>query len=156
MPLFDPSLATRRKLKAGLVVAGALAGFVFGLILTRLGKIVAGAPPATIGNYLWNAVFLAVMAGICSPILSWAFLQRAPLWRTILEPLIWMAAGGAAAVTLGVPVLILILPPIGLAVSIWNLRRRYPDHGVLPSHLDETPRLHSANAPVAESPPPRP
>jgi hypothetical protein len=126
--MLDPQFATRRRLKVGLVVAGALAGFLFGLILTRLGKIVAGAPPATVGNYLWNAAVFAILAGVCNPIISWSFLRRVPLWRTLVEPLVWAAAGGAAAVTVGVPALLLLLPPVGIAIGVLNLRRQYPDN----------------------------
>ncbi|HEY4320741.1 MAG TPA: hypothetical protein VGM77_06115 [Gemmatimonadales bacterium] len=125
MPLLDPHLATRRRLKVGLIVAGALAGALFGVVLTRLGKIVAGAPPATMANYLWNATVFGVMAGILSPLMTWSVLRRVPLWRTIIEPLVWASAAAAAVVVVGVPVLILILPPVGLAIGFVNLERRY-------------------------------
>lgn len=61
MPLLDPHFATRRHLKVGLVVVGALAGAAFGVALTILGKIVAGAPPATMSNYIWNAAVFGVV-----------------------------------------------------------------------------------------------
>jgi predicted transporter len=131
--LFDPSLATRRWLKLGLTVGGALAGAAFGIALTRLGKIVADAPPATLGNYAWNAAVFGVIAGIVSPIVSWTALRRAPLWRTVVEPLAYALAGGCIAVVLGVPALLLLLPPVGLALGFVGLQRRYPDPHVLPS-----------------------
>jgi hypothetical protein len=126
MPLFNPYFATRRRLRIGLVIAGAFGGVVFGIILTRLGKIATGAPPATLANYAWNAAVFGLLAGIISPIISWSALQRVPLWRTIAEPLIAAAAAGATAVILGLPVLLLLLPPVGLALGFLNLRRRYP------------------------------
>lgn len=133
MRLFDPAFATRRWLKVGLTFGGALAGALFGIVLTRLGKIVAGAPPATMSNYARNATVFGVMAGIVTPVVSWATLRRVPLWRTVVEPLGYAIAGGAAAVVVGVPVLILVLPPVGLFAGFAGLARRYPDSQIVPS-----------------------
>ncbi len=132
MPLLDPHFATRRRLKAMLVVAGGSAGFVFGTILTRLAKIAAGAPPATFGEYAWNGAWFAALAAVVSPIVSWSFLRRAPLWRTIVEPLLWAVAAVTTALIVGAPVLILMLPPVGLTLGFLNLRRRYPDRPQAP------------------------
>ena len=122
---------TRRLLQVGLVITGAVAGAVFGLVLTRLGKIATGAPPATLANYAWNAGVFAVMSAVVSPLITWHALRRVPLWRTVTEPLLSAVAGGCAAVVLGVPVLILVLPPVGLALGFLNLQRRYPDQPAL-------------------------
>ena len=97
-----PRSATRLWLKVSLAVAGALAGAVFGVVLTKLGKIVAGAPPATFDNYLWNAAVFGVLAG------------------------------GVLAILVGIPVLILIGPPAGLALGFLRLRERYPEPNPLP------------------------
>jgi hypothetical protein len=78
MSLFTKLFTTRRMLQLSLVVAGAASGAVFGVILTRLGKIAAGAPPATLDNYLWNAAVFGVMAGVLSPLITWSALRRAP------------------------------------------------------------------------------
>src|SRR5690348_11193343 len=112
MPFFDPIYSTRRWLTVGLTVSGMVAGAAFGLVLTRLGKLVAGAPPATIGNYVWNATVFGVLAGIVSPIVSWSALRRVPLWRTVAEPLAYAVAGGTAALVVGSGALLLTLPPI--------------------------------------------
>jgi MFS family permease len=125
MPLLDPYFATRRRLKVGLTIAGFLGGATFGLAMTRLGKIVAEAPPATLGNYAWNAAVFGVMAAIVSPMISWSTLRRVPLWRTIVEPLAYAVAGATAAVLFSVPVLILVLPPLGLAFGFKRLEQRY-------------------------------
>lgn len=127
MPPFRNPSSTRRLLQIGLVAAGFVAGAVFGVVLTRLGKIVAGAPPATFDNYVWNAVVFGLMAAVVSPLVTWSGLRRVPLWRTIAEPLVAAIAGGCVAVIVNVPVLILFLPPLGLALGFANLRRRYPD-----------------------------
>ena len=127
MPLLDPHFATRRRLKASLAIAGGSAGFVFGVILTRFAKLVASAPPATLGEYMWNGAWFATLAAVVSPVISWSFLRRAPFWRTVVEPLAWAVAAGTAALIVGVPVLILMLPPVGLTLGFLNLRRRYPD-----------------------------
>ncbi len=138
MRIFDHHLSTRRFLQIGLVVAGAVTGAVFGLVLTRLGKIATGAPPATLANYLWNAAVFAAIAAVVSPMVTWSELRRVPLWRTLVEPLAAAVAGGCAAVILGVPALILVLPPVGLALGFANLRRRYPD----PSAVNTLPASH--------------
>lgn len=132
MPLFDKRVTTRHWLQVGLTISGALAGAAFGVILTRLGKIAAGAPPATLANYAWNAAVFGIVAGVVSPLVTWSALRRVPLWRTIVEPLAYAVAGGCAAVVFGVPVLILALPPAGLLFGFAQLRRRYPDRDALP------------------------
>ena len=133
MHLFSPALATRRWLKVGMAIGGAISGIMFGIVLTRLGKIVAGAPSATLANYALNAAVFGVAAGIISPTLSWSELRRAPLWRTVVEPLAYALAGGAAAVVMGSGVLLLALPPLGLALGYVRLHHRYPDRRALPT-----------------------
>jgi hypothetical protein len=135
MNILKQPTRTRRLLQFGLVVAGAVAGAVFGLVLTRLGKIATGAPPATLANYVWNAAVFGAMAAVVSPLVTWSELRRVPLWRTVVEPLAAAVAGGCAAVILGVPVLILVGPPVGLLLGFVNLRRRYPDR----VNVDELP-----------------
>jgi hypothetical protein len=142
-------LRTRRLLQFGLVVAGAVAGALFGVVLTPLGKIVTAAPPATLANYAWNAAVFGALAAIVSPLITWTELRRAPLWRTVAEPLVAAVAGGGLAVMLGVPLLILVLPPLGLGLGFANLRRRYPDT-VADNRLapdPETPRVTGAPGP---------
>jgi hypothetical protein len=131
MRVFNPYFTTRRWLQVGVTVAGVVAGAAFGVILTRLGKIVAGAPPATIGNYAWNAAVFGVLAGVVSPLVTWSALRSVPLWRTIAVPLISAVAGGCVAVIVGAPVLILVLPPVGLALGFAHLHRRYPERHAL-------------------------
>jgi uncharacterized membrane protein HdeD (DUF308 family) len=125
MSVFDHYFATRRNLKIGLAVAGAVAGAIFGVALTVAGKIVAGAPPATLANYAWNAGIFAVMAGIVSPIVTWSALRRAPLWRTVVEPLVLAVAGAATGVVVSSPVLLFVLPPVGLALGFIHLGRAH-------------------------------
>ena len=127
MPIFDPYFATRRRLKFGLTIAGIVAGVAFGIMLTGLGKLVTGAPPAAAANYWWNATIFGILAGVVSPLVTWSVLRRAPLWRTIFEPLALAVAGGTTALLVGVPVLLLVLPPAGLALGFAHLHRRYPE-----------------------------
>ena len=102
------------------------------------GKIVTGAPPATLANYAWNAAVFAAMAGIVGPLVSWTALRRVPLWRTVVEPLGYALAGGAVAVVLAVPTLLLILPPMGLALGFIRLHSRYPESQALLSPRPST------------------
>lgn len=127
MTLFDPNFATHRRIKLALSIAGAVAGAVFGIILTPLGKIAAGAPPATFANYAWNAAVFAAVSAVVSPVVSWSSLRRVPLWRTVVEPLGLAVAGGTLAVVSGASVLILALPPAGLVLGFVHLQRRYPE-----------------------------
>jgi hypothetical protein len=126
MALFDPNFATRRRLKIGLVVAGVAAGTLFSIALTIFGKIVAGAPPATLENYAINAMWFGALAGIVSPLVTWSALRRAPLWRTIVEPLALAVAGCAIGVAVGSAVLFFLLPPAGLVLGFVHLGRVYP------------------------------
>jgi hypothetical protein len=123
--------STNRWLKLGLAIGGAVAGAAFGVVLTRLGKIITGAPPATLANYAWNATVFGLLAGVVSPIVSWSALRRVPLWRTFVEPLAYAIAGGSVAVIVGIPVLLLVLPPVGLGLGFVRLHRRYTDSRVL-------------------------
>jgi hypothetical protein len=115
-----------RRLKFGLAIAGIAAGTLFGVVLTVFGKIVAGAPPATLANYAWNATLFGVMAGVVAPVVTWSELRRVPLWRTIVEPLGLAVAGGALGVLVGSEILFLALPPAALIAGFALLRRRYP------------------------------
>lgn len=58
MPLLDPQFSTRRRLKAVLTFAGVVAGAVFGIALTRIGKIATGAPPAMVPAPIGLGLFL--------------------------------------------------------------------------------------------------
>jgi hypothetical protein len=88
---------------------------------------VSGAPPATLSNYAWNAMVFGLLSAVVSPVMSWSALRRAPLWRTIAEPLVLAVVGASAAVFTGVLPLLLILPPVGLALGFADLQHRYPD-----------------------------
>ena len=117
----DPARPTRRWITAGLMFGGAVAGAVVGLALTMLGKIVAGAPPADMANYLWNAgVFAAVGAGM-APVVTWSALRRVPLWRTIAEPLLASVIGATIGVALGSGTAFLLLAPLGAAAAVARL-----------------------------------
>lgn len=127
MALFSPYFTTRRLLQAGLVVAGVLAGAVLGIMLTRFGKIAAGAPPADLANYLWNATVFGVLSGVVTPMVTWSTLRNVPLWRTIAEPLGLAFAGGGLAIVIGIAPLVLLLPLTGLVAGVVHLQRRYPE-----------------------------
>ncbi len=118
---------SRRTFRVNLVLAsfGAVCGALAAIPITALGKLVAGAPPATMSNYLWNVGVFAAMAAIGSPFLTWTALRRVPLWRAIGEPAVGAVAGGAVALALGAPVAFLLLLPIGIGAATWRLHREY-------------------------------
>jgi hypothetical protein len=117
----DKYFATRRWLKVGLVIAGAVAGGIVGVAVTYLGKIVAGAPPATMANYLINLRIFALVGAVFTPVVIWSGLQRVPLWRTVLEPLAAGILGAAVGVALGSGILFLVLIPVGMAGAATRL-----------------------------------
>lgn len=117
----DSYFATRRRLKVGLVIAGAIGGAIIGAALTLLGKIVAGAPPATAANYAWNMAVFGLMGAVVSPVVTWSALRQVPLWRAVVEPLVAGAAGAAVGVLVGSGLALLILTPVGIAAAILRL-----------------------------------
>jgi hypothetical protein len=134
----------RSRVTVGLIAAGAVAGALFGVVLTIFGKILGGAPSADFANYVWNATVFGILAGIFSPLVTWAALRRAPLWRTVAEPLALAVAGGALGMAVGSGVLFLALPPAGLALGFAHLSRKYPqepigDQEVLPRPQAQLP-----------------
>lgn len=124
-PYLKRFFATRRHLKAGLVIAGLVSGAVVGAAITVLGKIVAGAPPATLSNYLINMCWFGAFGAIIGPVVTWTALRRAPLWRTVLEPLLAGIAGAAIGVALGSTGLFLALIPIGVGAAATRLAFAY-------------------------------
>jgi len=121
----DEFYGTRRRLRIGLVITGAISGALGGAALTVLGKIVAGTPPATLPNYVWNMVVFGVIGAVLSPVVTWSALRNAPLWRTIYEPLLAGIAAATVGVLAGSGVLFLTLAPIGVAAAILRLNYAY-------------------------------
>lgn|SRR5512146_931255 len=117
----DPARPVRRWITVGLTLGGALAGAGIGLVLTVLGKIVAGAPPATAANYLWNATAFGVMGAVVAPLVTWSALRAVPLWRTIVEPLVASVIGAGVGVLLGSGVAFLVLTPAAGAAAVARL-----------------------------------
>lgn len=117
----DPARGTRRRITAGLVIGGALAGAAVGMVLTPLGKIVAGAPPADPANYLWNAGAFAVLGACVGPVVTWSALRNVPFWRTIAEPLAGSLLGAGIGVLLGSGAAFLALIPVGAAAAAARL-----------------------------------
>ena len=124
---FDPARRVRRRITLWLAVAGAAAGAVVGLALTVLGKIVAGAPPATLANYAWNAAVFGTIGALLVPTVTWAGLRRVPLWRAVLEPLAAAVAGAGIGVLLGSGLLFLVLVPVAATAAVARLAHAYRD-----------------------------
>ncbi len=131
-PYLRRFFATRQRLKTGLVIAGLVSGAIVGAAATVLGKILAGAPPATLSNYLINMSWFAAFGVLIGPVVVWTALRRAPLWRTVLEPLVAGITGAAIGVALGSPALFLVLIPIGVGAAATRLGFAYREK--LPVH----------------------
>jgi hypothetical protein len=128
----SPTAVLKVRLTIALVFAGAGAGAAAGAVLTVLGKVVAGAPPATPANLAWNMAVFALAAAVVSPLVTWSAFRRVPLWRTVLEPLAGVIAGAGIAVALGSGVLLLLLLPAGLVAAMLRLGHRYADRSAAP------------------------
>ena len=120
-PYMQQYFATRWRLRLGLIIAGVVGGAIVGAALTILGKIVTGAPPATIPNYVWNIVAFGLFGAVIGPIVTWSALRRVPLWRTMIEPVVAGVAGAAIGVAVGSPVLFLALLPVGIIAAVTRL-----------------------------------
>ena len=129
----DPARATRWRITLGLVVAGALAGAVVGVGFTVLGKMVAGAPPADAANYRWNAMVFGVVGAFVGPLVTWSALRRAPLWRTVTEPLVGALVGAGIGMLIGSGVLFLLLTPLGAGAAVLRLERRHRGRALPPA-----------------------
>jgi hypothetical protein len=117
----DPAGVTRVGITLGLVLGGALAGAVAGVVLTPLGKMVAGAPPADLANFLWNAGAFAAIGAFAAPTVIWSALRHVPLWRAVAEPLMGALMGAAVGALLGSGPAFLLLVPLGAAAAAARL-----------------------------------
>ena len=71
-----------------LMLLGAMAGALGSVVMTVVGKVLAGAEPADIATYLWNLRVFAAIGAVLGPVLGWGALRRVPLWRAGLEPMV--------------------------------------------------------------------
>ena len=124
-PYMKRYFATRRRLKVGLFAAGVCGGALIGMVLTVFGKVVTGAPPATMSNFLVNAGWFSLFGAIIGPAVTWSALRNVPLWRTVMEPLAAGVAGAAIGVAVGSPTLFLALVPVGIGASVARLSYSY-------------------------------
>lgn len=84
----------------------------------------AGAPPATLANSVWNMVAFGLMGAVASLVVIWIMLRRVPLWRTIIEPLAAGIAGATIGVLMGSAMLFLVLTPLGIGAAVLGLSQR--------------------------------
>lgn len=113
------------RITLGLVAAGFVTGAVIGVVLTVIGKIVAGAPPADLANHVWNATVFGVIGAVAAPFVTWSALRRVPLWRVVAEPLLGGIAGAAVGALIGPVFGFLVLAPIGVVAAVARLERVY-------------------------------
>ena len=120
---------------------GAVCGALAAIAITAFGKLITGAPPATVSNYLWNVGAFAIIAAIGSPFLTWSALRRVPVWRAITEPALGALAGGAVALAFGMPIAFLLLMPVGIGVAAWRLQHVFRERiALMPPSLPAAER----------------
>lgn len=113
------------RITLGLVAAGFVAGAVIGVVITFIGKIVTGAPPADLANHVWNAVAFGTIGAVMAPFVTWSAMRRVPLWRAVAEPLLGGIAGAAVGALIGSGIGFLFLAPIGAVAAVARLERVY-------------------------------
>lgn len=121
-----------------LVALGAVVGVLAAIPLTWIGKLIAGAPDATVANYLWNMRAFGMMGAMFGPILGWSALRRVPLWRAALEPAAGAVLGATIGMLFGSGGLMLLLAATGVTLTAWRLNRVYREPALLAQ--PETPR----------------
>ena len=106
---------------------GAVGGAVTAVALNLLSSVAAGEAgvPGWL-RYQFNVAGLSVIGAIIAPVVSWAMLRTAPIWRAVVQPsAAALAAGGLAMVV--APYFVLIAIPAAAAWASWHLHRRYPE-----------------------------
>lgn len=121
-----------------LAVLGGVVGALAAIPLTWVGKVLSGAPPADLANYLWNMRVFGIMGALFGPMLAWSSLRNVPLWRAALEPAIGALAGAALGMLTGADSLFVMGAALGLALPVWRLNRVYRAQGQLPESADPT------------------
>lgn len=116
-----------------LAVIGAVVGALAAIPLTWVGKVLSGAPPADLANYLWNMRVFGIMGALFGPMLAWSSLRHVPLWRAALEPAIGALVGAALGMATGSGALFLLGAAAGLALPAWRLNRLYRHRQALPA-----------------------
>jgi|CXWL01.1.fsa_nt_gi hypothetical protein len=110
-----------------LAILGAVVGALASIPLTWVGKLIAGAPPATFVNYLWNMRAFSFIGAMFGPVLAWSSLRIVPLWRAALEPAIGAVIGAALGMMTGSGGLLVLGAAVGVALPAWRLNRVYRD-----------------------------
>jgi hypothetical protein len=132
---------------------GGIAGALVSIPITWLGKIVGGAPPATLANYIWNMRVLGVMGAVIGPIVMWSALPRVPLWRAVVEPMSACVLAALAGAILGSGFLFLGLPILAIALASWRLNHEFREPPSLLSPPDVEARPSLVDPARSSSPP---
>ncbi len=122
-------------------LVGGIAGALVSVPITWLGKAVAGAPPATWANYMWNMRVLGVMGAVIGPMVMWSALPRVPLWRAVVEPMSACVLAALTGAILGSGFLFLGLPVLAIALASWRLNYAYREPPSLLSPDDNSLKL---------------
>jgi hypothetical protein len=108
-----------------LAVLGGVVGGLAAIPLTWVGKVLSGAPPADLANYLWNIRAFGIIGAMFGPVLAWSSLRSVPLWRAALEPAAGAVIGAALGMATGSGAMFLLGTAAGVALPAWRLNRVY-------------------------------
>jgi hypothetical protein len=120
---------------------GGMAGALVSIPITWLGKVVTGAPPATMANYVWNMRAFGIMGAVIGPAVMISALPRVPLWRAVTAPMVACVLGALTGAILGSGYLFLALPVLGITLATWRLNYAWREPRVLIEHHDDLPEL---------------
>jgi hypothetical protein len=140
-----PTERTRAALRitALLMLLGAMAGALLSVPMTIVGKLMAGAAPADVANYLWNLRAFAILGAVAGPVLGWTSLRRVPLWRAALEPAVAGLLGAVAGFLIGTDFGFLAGSTLGIALA--TVRLNHVHRGAIadaPAHELAPPAGH--------------
>lgn len=121
----EPSGRSVLRVTLLLMALGAVMGALAAIPLTMIGKVIAGADPATFANYLWNARAFGIMGALTGPLIAWAWLRRVPLWRAALQPTVGGLLGATAGMLIGVGTAFVGLAITGIGLGAWQANRAY-------------------------------
>ncbi len=106
-----------------------------------------GLPTLMFGFFLLSPMFVWVLERVVGPVIAWIFRLRASLLRQQLSTGIWRAAGTAAALMVGLAVLVVMQVSGHSVLSGWKLPDKFPDLFIYTNGLDQKQQQVLAQTP---------